>query len=39
MKNNPLKLNDYIQQFYAQPNLMCIKKKKIEIKSVTSNES
>ena len=29
MKNNPLKLNDYIQQFYALPKLMHIKKKKI----------
>ena len=28
MKNNPLKLDDYIQQFYAIPKLMHIKKKK-----------
>ena len=27
MKNNPLKLDDYIQQFYALPELMHIKKK------------
>ena len=27
MKNNPLKLDDYIQQFYAQPELMHIRKK------------
>ena len=26
MKNNPLKLDDYIQQFYALPELMHIKK-------------
>ena len=34
MKNNPLKLDNYIQQFYAQPELMHIKK--MEIKSVIS---
>ena len=28
MKNNPLKLDDYIQQFYAIPKLMHIRKKK-----------
>ena len=39
MKNNPLKLDDYIQQFYALPKLMHIKNKKMEIKSVISNES
>ena len=38
MKNNPLKLDDYIQQFYAQLELMHIRKK-MEVKSVTSNES
>ena len=38
MKNNPLKLDDYIQQLYAQPELMHIKKKN-GIKSVISNES
>ena len=38
MKNNPLKLDDYIQQFYALPKLIHIRKK-MEIKSVISNES
>ena len=39
MKNNPLKSDDYIQQLYVLPELMHIKKKKMEIKSVISNES
>ena len=30
MKNNPLKLDDYIQQFYAIPKLMHIRKKKLK---------
>ena len=38
MKNNPLKLDDYIQQFYAIPKLMHIRKK-MEIKSVISHKS
>ena len=38
MKNNPLKSDDYIQQLYVPPELMHIKKK-MEIKSVISNES
>ena len=39
MKNNPLKSDNYIQQLYVLPELMHIRKKKMEKEPVISNES